>query len=158
SHTAFMNLYRAAEALSIWVNEETQVAADDSTTREIRPGDAREDGWREYTQARSRGERLSDEFVSSRWEVNHTALELGLVSGTPPFTDCVRPSHEPAAADECVSGGRFCLASGQCRIHQVSVGATGVRRLCSDLRYFSISAEAAAASISRPSRKSSIWS
>ena len=87
SHTAFMNLYRAAEALSIWVNEETQVAADDSTTREIRPGDAREDGWREYTQARSRGERLSDEFVSSRWEFNHTALELGLVSGTPPFTD-----------------------------------------------------------------------
>ncbi|WP_309135905.1 hypothetical protein [Brevibacterium oceani] len=87
SHTAFMNLYRAAEGLSIWVNEETAVSADDSSTREIRPGDTREDGWREYTEARSRGERLSDDFVSSRWEFNQTALELGLVSGAPPFTD-----------------------------------------------------------------------
>ncbi|WP_366933908.1 hypothetical protein [Brevibacterium renqingii] len=87
SHTAFMNLYRSAEALSLWVNEETQVAPADSTTREIRPGDTREDGWREYTEARGRGERLSDEFVSSRWEFNQTALELGLVSGTPPFTE-----------------------------------------------------------------------
>lgn len=87
SHTAFMNLYRAAEGLSLWVKDETQVSDEDSTTREIRPGDARNEGWREYTEARSRGERLSDEFVSSRWEFNQTALELGLVSGTPPFTD-----------------------------------------------------------------------
>ncbi len=87
SHTAFMNLYRAAEGLSLWVKEETQVSPDDSGIREIRPGDARKDGWRGYTEAQSRGERLSDDFVSSRWEFNQTALELGLVSGTPPFND-----------------------------------------------------------------------
>lgn len=80
SHTAFMNLYRAAESLSIWVNEETRVLGSDTAKREIRPGDARKDGWREYTEARSRGERLGDEFVSARWEFNQTALELGLVA------------------------------------------------------------------------------
>lgn len=80
SHTAFMNLYRAAEALSIWVNEETRVLGSDTTKREIRPGDTRDDGWREYTEARSRGERLGDEFVSARWEFNQTALELGLIA------------------------------------------------------------------------------
>jgi uncharacterized protein YjiS (DUF1127 family) len=87
SHTAFMNLYRAAEGLSLWVREETQISAEDSAIREIRPGDTRKNGWREYTEARSRGERLSDDFVSSRWEFNQTALELGLVSGTPPYSD-----------------------------------------------------------------------
>lgn len=80
SHTAFMNLYRAAEALSIWVKEETRVLASDTTQREIRPGDTREGGWREYTEARSRGESLGDQFVSARWEFNQTALELGLVA------------------------------------------------------------------------------
>lgn len=80
SHTAFMNLYRAAEALAIWVNEETRELPADSAKREIRPGDTREDGWREYTEARSRGERLGDRFVSARWEFNQTALELGLVA------------------------------------------------------------------------------
>ncbi|RBP63950.1 hypothetical protein DFO66_10846 [Brevibacterium sanguinis] len=80
SHTAFMNLYRAAEALSIWVTEETRVLPDDPTRREIRPGDTREGGWREYTQARTRGESLGDRFLSARWEFNQTALELGLVA------------------------------------------------------------------------------
>ncbi|AZL09625.1 MULTISPECIES: hypothetical protein [Brevibacterium] len=80
SHTAFMNLYRAAEALSIWVNEETRQLASDKTKREIRPGDSRKGGWREYTEARSRGESLGDRFVSARWEFNQTALELGLVA------------------------------------------------------------------------------
>lgn len=80
SHTAFMDLYRAAEALSIWVNEETRPLADDESKREIRPGDSRKDGWREYTQARSRGENLGARFVSSRWEFKQTALELGLVA------------------------------------------------------------------------------
>ncbi|RAD62577.1 hypothetical protein DN508_36290, partial [Burkholderia multivorans] len=80
SHTAFMNLYRAAEALSIWVNEETRTLSDDDAKREIRPGDTREGGWREYTEARSRGESLGDRFVSARWEFKQTALELGLVA------------------------------------------------------------------------------
>ena len=80
SHTAFMNLYRAAEALSIWVNEETRELSSDRTQREIRPGDTREGGWREYTEARSRGESLGAQLVSARWEFNQTALELGLVS------------------------------------------------------------------------------
>ncbi len=80
SHTAFMNLYRAAEALSIWVKEETRVLPSDTTQREIRPGDTREGGWREYTEARTRGERLGDEFLAARWEFNQTALELGLVA------------------------------------------------------------------------------
>lgn len=80
SHTAFMNLYRAAEALSIWVNEETRELSSDRMQREIRPGDTRKGGWREYTEARSRGESLGDQFVSARWEFNQTALELGLVS------------------------------------------------------------------------------
>lgn len=78
SHTAFMNLYRSAEALSIWVNEETRELAEDATRREMRPGDAREGGWREYTEARSRGERLGDSFIAARWEFKQTALELGL--------------------------------------------------------------------------------
>ena len=47
---------------------------------EIRPGDTREGGWREYTEARSRGEGLGDRFVSARWEFKQTALELGLVA------------------------------------------------------------------------------
>ena len=80
SHTAFMNLYRAAEALSIWVNEETRVVADDETKREITPGDSRKGGWREYTEARSRGESLGDTFVTARWEFKQTALELGLTA------------------------------------------------------------------------------
>lgn len=80
THTAFMTLYRSAEALSIWVNEETRVLDSDRTQREIRPGDSREGGWREYTDARTRGERLGDDFVTARRQFNQTALELGLVA------------------------------------------------------------------------------
>ncbi|GAA1866679.1 hypothetical protein [Brevibacterium marinum] len=80
SHTAFMNLYRSAEALSIWVNEETRPLAADTTKREISPGDSRKGGWREYTEARGRGENLGDRFVSARWDFKQAALELGLVA------------------------------------------------------------------------------
>lgn len=79
SHTAFMNLYRAAQALATWVKEETMISPSNDTQREIRPGDTREGGWREYTEARTCGEKLGDSFISARWEFNQTALELGLV-------------------------------------------------------------------------------
>lgn len=111
SHTAFMNLYRAAEGLSIWVKEETQVSPDDAGTREIRPGDARKDGWRGYTEAQSRGERLSDEFVlplgvqpdspRTRTRLRHAAVQrLRLSAGS------TRNRPEPQACAVCaLSGG-----------------------------------------------------
>lgn len=76
THHAFMDLHRAAVAFIAWIDEETIT---DSGVHEIRPGDLRDDGWREFSQAREQGERLIDTFVAARRAFERTALETSVL-------------------------------------------------------------------------------
>ncbi|WP_349828039.1 hypothetical protein [Brevibacterium litoralis] len=71
-HTAFMELHRSAQGFVEWIDAETE-ATDE--VREIRPGDVRGDGWREFSAAKEAGERRVDAFVDARRTFERIALE-----------------------------------------------------------------------------------
>lgn len=74
-HTAFMELYRAAQQLRDWFSLEGSRHGDDGW--ELLPADQREGGWREFTEAKARGEELADTLLTARAGFERVALERG---------------------------------------------------------------------------------
>lgn len=71
-HTAFMDLFRAARAMSRWLSAETR---ESDGSRELTPGDARSDGWHEFSAAKDAGSRCADALLTARSGFERTALE-----------------------------------------------------------------------------------
>lgn len=77
AHSAFMNLFRSAQAVSDWFAQET--SADAHGSRTITQAAERTGGWHEFSTAQARGEKLGNEFVATRFAFDRVVRETGIV-------------------------------------------------------------------------------
>lgn len=87
AHRAFMDLYRSARSLHDWIGYETEAVAgtesEDSAepARVLVPGDRRDGGWKEFSDAKATGEEKADRFLAARTEFARVMLVSEILEG-----------------------------------------------------------------------------
>lgn len=83
AHFAFMDLFRAGEALMEWVEAEmvpADATGESDSDLVIRHGDQREGGWREFGEAQARGEATATAFVTARSAFERVVFEKSIIA------------------------------------------------------------------------------
>lgn len=84
AHRAFMDLYRSARSLQDWIRRETEQAAateSEEPARVLVPGDRRDGGWKEFSDAKAAGEQTGDRFLAARTEFARVMLVSEILEG-----------------------------------------------------------------------------